>query len=412
MTEKKEVPQQSKETIWEFIPVTDYKLPSPPIAYRVKGGIAGLWQKLKPAPKKTSSPLTEEDRLETLPEQIKRSLVPDPDWTVAAAAFSETLKNIGNGNSGQHLAYVTPPHSPPRDLILKYFAEHQNWRLIPPPTTEQILAGDMSWLKPLTTGLSHWILPNLEKCYLRHHRGLALVRNFFALLQCDQTSRGIIGCDSWAWAYLEKVMPEMLPFPLTLQAFDHQRLTRWFRELTPCLQDEQIRFRQMNSGIDILAPLSNSKPDDESALSTSQFIKFLAAHSRGIPGIAWLIWGSVLRSMPDDKEEPAPAQESHRKPQRTIWVPPWEQLDLPQLTSKVGAGQILVLHNLLLHNGLSDACLRQVLPLTVSECNQAVTSLAKADLIKRDLNEWRVSAMAYPAVRQLLKDKDYLTDNF
>jgi small conductance mechanosensitive channel len=40
--------------------------------------------------------------------------------------------------------------------------------------------------------------------------------------------KGIIGCDSWAWAYLQWVWPLAQPEALTMQAFDGEKLTRLF----------------------------------------------------------------------------------------------------------------------------------------------------------------------------------------
>ena len=413
MTDLKNDTHPAQESLWEYVPTDKYILPPTPMSYRVKGGIAGVLQKLRPTEKKPESPLGEDDVLETLSDRLKRFIAQKPDWHPAALALEKTLTNWGDGSKQQRIVIVVvaPPHVP-NGAILKHFADIRDWRVIAPPTAEQILAADDNWLSDLTDRPSPWILPNLEKCYLRHHRGLALVRRLFALLQNGQAAQGVIGSDSWTWAYFQRVMPELLPLSFTLQAFDPLRLARWFRDLAPGYQGEPVRFRQSNNGNDVLPPPSKTKESAESTTTTSLFIQDLAAYSRGIPGIAWPIWGGALRSLPEAADDSKKASVAALDYHNTIWLPPWEQLNLPTLPTSVGTEQLLVLHSLLLHAGLIIEHLPEVLPLTAVECNQALSALKNANLIEQELYEWRVSAVAYPAVRQLLEDQGYLTDNF
>jgi hypothetical protein len=170
-------PVQASQPLWAFIPATEYSLPPPPITQRVKGGLSGLWQKMRPVEKKPESPLTEADVLETLPNRLKSAIAPAPDWRTAALILAEILTPGASGVTHETLALVTPPHGG-AGAILKLFSGFSGWRVINPPTAEQILAGDENWLKSLTDKPAPWVLPDLEKCYLRHHRGLTLVRRF------------------------------------------------------------------------------------------------------------------------------------------------------------------------------------------------------------------------------------------
>lgn len=43
---------------------------------------------------------------------------------------------------------------------------------------------------------------------MRHAGGLTLVRRLLERAVSGQLGRGLIGCDSWAWAYLQKVWNE------------------------------------------------------------------------------------------------------------------------------------------------------------------------------------------------------------
>lgn len=381
------------------------------MAHRVKSGVAGLWQKLKPAEKKPEILLGKKDVLETLPEQLKRSIVPAPDWHSAALVLDKALSNGSNGGIQEYIAVVTPPHGD-GGAILKRFSEIRGWRVIAPPTAEQILAHDDSWLKPLANNASPWVIPNLEKFYIRHYRGLALVRSFFTLLQQGRFPQGVIGCGSWAWAYFQQVMPELLPAPITLQAFDDVRLNQWLRGLAPNYQGKLVCFRQSDNGDMVLSQPSPTGSSVETTAITSQFIKYLAAYSRGNPGIAWTIWRSALYRFPGDAAATEQARAAGPDYYKTIWVPPWEQLNLRIHPASVSAKQLLVLHNLLLHDGMADARLPDVLPFTANECGLALSALKNIGLIEYKEIEWRLSGLFYPAVRQLLKDQGYLTDGF
>jgi hypothetical protein len=68
--------------------------------------------------------------------------------------------------------------------------------LIEAPTAEQIRAADTRRLDTLPGPDRRWGLPNLEWCYLRHIRGLALVRELLARTASARAGRGLIGCDS------------------------------------------------------------------------------------------------------------------------------------------------------------------------------------------------------------------------
>lgn len=398
--------------LWEFVPATAYTLPPSPVAYRVKGGIAGLIDKLKPAKEIPESPLQEE-LLQALPDRFRDYIAQAPDWQPAALALDQKLNKWGQGGEQERMtvAVVSPPHVA-NGAILKHFSNIRSWRVIPPPTAEQIANADTSWLKAFTHMPSPWVLPNLEKCYLRHYRGLALVRQLFVLLHGGRAPQGIIGCDSWAWAYFQRVMPELLPTPITLQAFDPMRLVRWLRDLAPGFHGKQVRFRQSDNGNDVLPPPSTIKADSENATTASQFVKNLAAFSRGIPGVAWSIWGSALRSLPEDTDSSCKDPVDTSDDQTTIWLPPWEQLEVPIRSSNLDKLELLVLHNILLHAGLSLEKLQQVSSFTATECSLALSALKNAGYLEYQSNVWQVTAAAYPTARQMIKSQGYLTDAF
>ena len=72
--------------------------------------------------------------------------------------------------------------------------------------------------------------------------------------------------------------------------------------------------------------------------------------------------------------------------------------------------QALLLHALLVHDGLNGALLQKVLPLAPDMVAQTLVALQMAGLIEQHDATWRVSTVGYPVTRQLLKNAGYVTD--
>jgi hypothetical protein len=57
------------------------------------------------------------------------------------------------------------------------------------------------WPELHNPGDTLFVIPELERCFLRHHRGIRLARQLVETVWA-QPCRLIIGCDAWAWKYL------------------------------------------------------------------------------------------------------------------------------------------------------------------------------------------------------------------
>jgi hypothetical protein len=68
------------------------------------------------------------------------------------------------------------------------------------------------------------MLPELQRCFLRRPDGLALVRRLFHRMQAGELGPGIIGTDSWSWAFLARAACTRPSVTLAIKAFDYQRL--------------------------------------------------------------------------------------------------------------------------------------------------------------------------------------------
>jgi hypothetical protein len=73
---------------------------------------------------------------------------------------------------------------------------------------------------------------------------------------------------------------------------------------------------------------------------------------------------------------------------------------------------MLLLHALLIHGGLPEALLPELLPFSRARCMGALLALRGAGAVQWDRGRWRVRALAYAAVREGLRGRDYLVDQF
>ncbi len=334
------------------------------------------------------------------------------DWRAAAQMLQAA---IGQRSAIDTAWFIISPPSADYASLLEAWAMQQHAVCIPSPAYEIVLGDHSGWLADLPQAAGPWTLPRLERCWLRHPAGLDLVRDLFDRLLSGRLGFGLIGCDSWAWAYLRHVVPTQTVHALTLQALDGERLANCLGELAagsapdlaagqdPC----QRRFRHAQSGNLLLAV----NDDDETAVSSE--LRHLAAQSRGNPGVALQLWRARLRSVPDKPkaaEGDAEADETDNDAEvETIWVAPARELELP---SGLDEPEALILHALLLHDGLPTEVVEDLLPHTRFRMRTLLLQLATAEMLKLDPDGcWRVTPFAYAAVRGFLTGHHLLLDD-
>lgn len=305
------------------------------------------------------------------------------------------------------------------DLVGSWAQRHGHQVLRPPPrgtlleTTAQI-----DWQALAGEGLL--VVPQLERWFLRERNGLATVRGLIeALSQLERPC--IVGCNSWAWAFLEKAAGASLVMPsaVTFQAFRAKQLNAWFASLAkrdaqagavlwygalgahaaPSAQADDasalpatpanpakrqadalasaaaeveseggpgqpLVFRLTSTGADVLRePSAHHDPDDSRSKSSTKhedgYLQRLAARSLGIPWVAWNLWRDGLCAAHDTEQVPDKVKHKVQDDGHTLWVS-----DLPEFSLPSGYERpaLMVAHALLLHGGLTRAQLQGVLP--------------------------------------------------
>ncbi len=403
--------EKNAAPFWEYVRVKDYQLPAAPVNQVARKRFSSLRVLFRRETAEQEAPLHTGEDLKTLPLQQLDRIAPLPAWNDAAASLGLDLQGwLDQENPGPPvIVLLGPPYHGHADILTSW-AEQREWEILGAPSPEQILSGDDRWLSGLHKQKDvPWVFPALERAYFRNSMGLNLVRCFLDNAFSGQFGRGIIGCDSWAWAFLQYAWRGRQPIVLTLQSFDQARLAAHFQHLAAAACIRPLRFRLSHTGSYVLPPPEEA---DESN-GISDFVQLLAAHSRGIAGVAWALWRSSLHTEPDEALKIATDQEAQEgSGHDTVWVTPWEQVQHPSLPDGAGRDEAFVLHALLLHNGLEPQLLQQILSMSANQVMETLFRLEAANLVVRNDAIWQVTPLGYPAVRTFLQKNGYLIDQF
>ncbi len=400
-------PADERPPLWTFVPLAEH---APP-ALAVHSAAMQAWQAVKKALRRDDeedkAPARQEQALRSLSNMRLAHLVRPIDWKQASLALDDATKGAAAASTVTFV--IGPPHAGHAEIVEAWAARHEA-RLIEPPSAAQILRDDKRW-HPSWKTKGTWALPRLVRCFLRHANGLSLVRRLLEEVASGRAGHGVIGCDSWTWAFLQRVWPLPQPHALALQALDAARLQRLFVHLAPRRRGHKLRFRDARTGDETL-----TVPYEGESLSRD--IVLLAAHCRGNAGLAREYWRRRLRTEPDadadadaaddDSQAAADGDETVKPGEQVIWVS--AKQDEPVLPGGAGEDMSLLLHALLIHGGLADAMLGEVLPLPLHVCVALLLRLQQQGLVEQRDGLWIVTPLAYIMVRSWLRGRDFLTD--
>jgi hypothetical protein len=401
---------QADAPVWEVVPLTGYILPG----FVGLGSAVKKWTSLQRTFRRSTetslTPARSEGDLRALPQVRLENLAPPINWALATRALDTVLQDwLRDEHPEPSVRFFIGQPWCDHAAILQQWARIHGAELIAPPDPGQVLQSDVRWVQQWQQHDRLWVMPRLERCYLRHADGLGLVRDFLERAASGSLGRGIIGCDSWAWAYLQRVWPLAQPDVLTLQAFDGEKMTRLFACLAEMNASEQVQFCNAKTGNPVLPGCEDIV---QGTYTVSRELKQLAAHCRGNPGTAWSYWRHRLRSEPDADGSLSVSEDSNEKKgsESVVWLA--AELVEPAMPMEADDDMAFVLHGLLLHNGLSAETLAEILPLSRSRIMSLLLRLLSCGLVNRDETSWQVSALGYATVREFLRARDYLTDQF
>ena len=287
-----------------------------------------------------------------------------------------------------HIRVVVVPPCEQNGIVDIWSQGHDCEILTPPPSS--VLLSEVETPLPSLEGDTLLVIPRLEHWFLRNRTGLVLLRRLLAALHLSDR-RCLISCNSWAWSFLCKAaeIDMILPEPVTFAPFDAARLKDWFGDLAIADGTSAIQFKYSQTGEDVFAaetPEGDGDSDD--------YFRRLAAHSLGIPWIAWHMWRRSLWSERDVMAGETPGKDVDRPSMETLWVGALDELILP---GKHPQTALMILHSLLIHGGMTVDDIRHTVPI-VGESN-LVPSLLKSGFLERRGDTLRCRAAAYPAIR-------------
>lgn len=292
------------------------------------------------------------------------------------------------------IIFVSPPHGG-HESVVSHWAKQQGVKCLPVPGFKDLTHGCLAWVEQ-SCHQHYWAAPALERYFLRHSMGLLGIRELIERTLSGRLGKGIIGCDSWAYAYLQQVIGlEGIP-AVTLQAMEGKHLANYFANLPasdPCPAVYSTRTAKQ-----VLANHDKGVSNKASATHYKE-LQRLAAHCRGHLGIAWHYWRNRLRQ---------PASRPDQQGEQSLWLlDALAEAELPADTSDVAT---LLLHTLLIHGGLDDQALGHVLPFSHHEALSARFSLTRQEILVNAEGRWQVAPLSYSSVRQLLESRHYLID--
>jgi len=396
-------------------------LPETSVRRSIRGAIRHVLEQFQAGMTAEESPFQSLDDLPELSASQRRRFAPDPDFSARALALQACLQQgPPESTPSRDVAFiVAPPFSGIREALVRFPVacaggeSDDGWSVIAPP--EQLLMDDSEaaawWDKQKLT--QPWVIPELANFWRRHLSGLALVRELLRRIATGQAGRGIVGCSSWCWQFWESYCPDASMAPRVPAPLNAENLGIWLEHLTGSHSPVPVTARMTNDGLYVL-PLAGEV--EGKAIKHNGFLRDLAATSRGIPGVALAIWQRALRARPEDDTEldEAAGDELTGASHSRCWLVPLSQFNLPSMPQSVDRGHGLVLHALLLHDGLDIPDLTRVTGMSGHEIAHALARLQRAQIVVPgdDAGDWHVTALGYPSVRRYLQSWGYPVDHF
>lgn len=335
----------------------------------------------------------DESELRALPEVKLAHLVPPIDWSPAARALTHQLES----QEAPVTFFITTPYSGHASVVT-HWAEKQNIACLPVPTLSELAEGGTHWVERCANQ-RQWAIPALERYFLRHTQGIQGIREFLERALNGRLGQGVIGCDSWTYAYLHQVVGIDSAPAFTLQSMEGKQLSRYFAAIgthegpPPMVYSTRTGKQVLSNRV---AGCHKTPPNAASHKAANKELQRLAAHCRGHIGIAWHYWRERLRESTTGEEE-------------ALWlVDALAEAELSTDTSDIAT---LVLHAILIHGGLDDHSLGQVLPFSHHEALNARLALQRKGIVSNNDGRWQVTPLSYASVRQLLESRNYLVDS-
>ena len=235
------------------------------------------------------------------------------------------------------------------------------------------------------------VIPRLDWCFLRCIDGLDTIEYLRNLVFKDSSIFWLIGCNTWAWRYLDFIFQVSAYFGESVSLSNTQKddLQIW---LKPAIDRINLEFSE-DLDVEKIAELQQD------------YFQSLADKSSGISRVAAALWVRSLRYESDPETESSQAQpQSDLKPPFKLKQKKPKLPDLPNLTPE----DRYILYSLLLHGGMSLSQLALSLGEAESPVKARVQFLVQSDVIDRYKNLLVVNPAYYLKLKSLLYSNNFL----
>lgn len=400
---------EEQEPLWRLVPLSDYRPPSSATPEAVRSRLHGLWQRLRGRGPHMDGDGVEEE-LELPSTRLLDWAAPPPDWGQEdRSGWANELAQWADQEEGAAVqVLVDPPLSVLRTQV-EVWAEEQGYTRLPLPSVDALLAGDCAWLDELPLDRSRPVLlSRLERCFLRHHNGLTLLRGLLDRVERD-SPKLLVVCNSWAWRYLCQVeaVQGVLGSAKAPTPFGADELAQWFSAAANRSSPYDFTFREAVSG---RAVLETNGSDQARGDDPSSYLRHLAARSLGNPHVAWAIWRRSLLAAKSDEVKEKAQDAAENDPGFTLWLRAWADVPHPEMADGVSDWDGMILYALLLHGGMSPDLLTALLPPPANQIRHTLSLLQAGRFVEQVEGEWQVTALGYPSVRDYLLGEGYYVD--
>lgn len=403
------------DAIWTYVSPSEAHVPEPPVEEQfylglsvVRKGLARLRALVSGEDVLERAETSDEDRSTEgdgpLPDALRDRVAPPPDWTKAVAALDEVLGPEPEAMETPILVHEPAYHDAPS--IVEAWGESQAMTVLEAPARDCLMEEEgAAWVDAQREEGKPWVLPGLERWWLRTPDGLAFVRSLLDAWAEGTLGRGVIGVDRDTWRYLRRAWPGQASRRIVLRPLSGKVLARWFWRLARQGGAPEGTVEEQRGGGRVLSAPGQESGHAAASLTTNEspstFLRSLAAFSDGDPGVAWALWRRNLRA-------PSPATTASAVAE----VPPWPDVDRPERPNDLERSDLLLLHALVLHGGLTDAALARVTPVDRYERRERLRMLRRTGLLTKADEAWRVTPFGHPVVCGLLRDEAHLSDRW
>lgn len=243
-------------------------------------------------------------------------------------------------------------------------------------------------------------IPRLEWLFLRCIGGLETIEALRDLVAGDSSRFWLIGCNSWAWQYLEKVyqINAYLTNTITVPPLQDEHTQEWLQPLTT---EFNLNWQADNEWLQLRiketkkATRKHQELDEVAKIKQGYYEK-LTDISQGIGNVAGDLWWRSWK-IDDTNTDTEETRYAITRPK------------LPDLPILIVEDHYL-LYSLLLHGGMSLAHLTTSLGKSQSVVKSRTQYLLQNGVIGKEQNLLYVNPAYYPRLKSLLGNNNFLVD--